>query len=432
MILGLRLKNWKSFRDEVVFSSYASGIKQNKDHISVVSKNKIRVLPVGMIFGGNASGKSNFVSAISFLKQYVTNPFFARMQLLNTPFLFSKHTANAPSEIEIQLLSDEIVYNFTIRFDRTKVYQERLSVVKRTGENVLYEREGDRFTFSKKFTGEELARLKFAAQGTKPGQLFLSNSIDQNVTTFSSVYDWFNKKLVVLTPDYALDAAVFLKAPDLAKVFGRELSLFDTGIERIELSPTKISDLGLPSEITDQIYSLLEDQESSAHYAINGKYLVFSKDGEKLVANRIFAQHLDEDADEIPLAFEFESDGTRRLFDLIPAFAMLAHPEIQKVVVIDELDRSLHTKLSQNMIQSFLSGRTPESRSQLIFTTHDMMILDQSKFRRDEIWIVEKNETGASEMICLSDFNIRYDLDIRKAYLDGRFETHPYLQHIGG
>ena len=431
MILGLRLINWKSFRDETIFSSYASGIKQHRDHISVVAKEKYRVLPIAMIFGGNTSGKSNFVSALSFLRQYVTNPGFPRFFFGNVSFLFSREKSGKPSEVGIQFLADEAIYDYTIAFDRKKVYREKLSLIKPSTETLLFSREEDRFDFSPAYTGEERARLTFAAQGTKPGQLFLSNSVEQNVKTFEPAYLWFLENLIIIDPQSIFDSSAFLAQPRLAQLIGAQLKAFDTGIERLEFAPVDPASLNLTPEQVEEI-AVQVHSGKTAHYIVNGTYLVFSKIDDAIIANRVIAKHLNEAEEEIPMAFENESDGTRRLFDLIPAFSALNQPNSQKVVVIDELDRSLHTKLSLNMILTFLSSRSPESRSQLIFTTHDMMLLDQSKFRRDEIWMVERKEAGTSDMVCLSDFDIRYDLDIRKAYLDGRFEDHPYLRNIGG
>lgn len=432
MILGLRLKNWKSFREETIFTAYASGIRQCREHIAIVSKQKARVLPVGMIFGGNASGKSNFVAAISFLQRFVTDATFSRANFYNVSFLFSTVTKTEPTEIGIQFASNNIIYDFSVSFNKESVLHEKLAIVHAAGETILYERSLDKIEFLRSYRGNELARLNFAAQGTKPGQLFLSNSIGQNVETFSEVYNWFSNELVVIGPDYSLDSSIFLSVPDLANFLGEKLKAFDTGISGVTFSPVKISELNLPPDLIERLYSLVKTGDKTAHYTLNGSYLVFSWEKDGLTANRVVAKHLDENSDEVPIAFEDESDGTRRLFDLLPAFSMLDGKDSQKVVVIDELDRSLHTKLSQRLIQAFLSTRTPESRSQLLFTTHDMMLLDQSKFRRDEIWIVEKNDMGSSNMICLSDFNIRYDLDIRKAYLDGRFEDRPYLKNLGG
>jgi AAA15 family ATPase/GTPase len=134
-----------------------------------------------------------------------------------------------------------------------------------------------------------------------------------------------------------------------------------------------------------------------------------------------------------PIRFEIsdESAGTQRLIDLLPAFHELLAGDSKKVFIIDELDRSLHTLLTRNLLESYLASRHKESRGQLIFTTHDGLLLDQDLFRRDEFWFIDKDETGASSLTSLSDFkDIRRDKDIRKSYLLGRFGGIPTIRSL--
>jgi AAA15 family ATPase/GTPase len=123
---------------------------------------------------------------------------------------------------------------------------------------------------------------------------------------------------------------------------------------------------------------------------------------------------------------EYESDGSRRMIDLLPVFLDLCMPNSKKVYVIDELDRSLHTLLTRNLLEGYLSSCSPESRSQLLFTTHDVLLMDQDLVRRDEMWITERTQSGTSTITSFSEFkDVRYDKDLRKSYLQGRLGGVP-------
>ena len=131
------------------------------------------------------------------------------------------------------------------------------------------------------------------------------------------------------------------------------------------------------------------------------------------------------------MAFETrdESDGTLRLFDLAPMLHDLDTPGCRRVYVIDELDRSMHTQITEALVKAYCAARTKRTRTQLIFTTHDAMLIDQGLLRRDEMWFIERGKFGDTMLESLSDYkDVRYDKDVRKAYLEGRFSGLPRLQ----
>ena len=138
--------------------------------------------------------------------------------------------------------------------------------------------------------------------------------------------------------------------------------------------------------------------------------------------------HRNNDGIEIKFELNDESDGTKRLISLIPAFLELAAPRSNKVFIIDEFDRSLHTLLLRQLLESYLDSCSPDTRSQLLFTTHDVLLMDQKLFRRDEMWITERARDGATSLLSFSDFkDVRYDKDIRKSYLEGRLGGVPRI-----
>ncbi len=146
----------------------------------------------------------------------------------------------------------------------------------------------------------------------------------------------------------------------------------------------------------------------------------------KIEALRITTSHKTVDGGQTSFELYDESEGTERLIDLLPAFFDMTTADSQRVFFVDEIDRSLHTHLTRGLIESFLGARTQASRAQLLFTTHDPLLLDQDLFRRDEIWFLDKMDSGHSKLTSLSDFKgVRFDKDIRKNYLLGRFAGVP-------
>ena len=127
-----------------------------------------------------------------------------------------------------------------------------------------------------------------------------------------------------------------------------------------------------------------------------------------------------------------ESDGSQRVIDLLPAFLELAAPGSKKVFVIDEVDRSLHTLLTRRLLQAYLASCSADSRTQLLLTTHDVLLMDQQLLRRDEMWVAERKLNGVSILVSFSDYkDVRYDKDIRKSYLQGRLGGIPRIL-LGG
>ena len=141
--------------------------------------------------------------------------------------------------------------------------------------------------------------------------------------------------------------------------------------------------------------------------------------------------HQNADGKQVKFELSNESEGSLRLLDILSAFIELEKNDSRKVYVIDELDRSWHYTLSQRLLGIYLSHCSPQSRSQLLFSTQDLMLMDQDIFRRDEIWFVERNTCGVSKLFPMSAFDIRYDKDIRKLYLQGAIGGIPQLTVFG-
>ena len=160
---------------------------------------------------------------------------------------------------------------------------------------------------------------------------------------------------------------------------------------------------------------------------INERFVVTRKGGE-LIAKKLVTYHPKADGTEAKFEIRQESDGSQRVIDLLPAFLELSAQVSKKVYVIDDLDRGLHTLLTRRLIEFYLKGCSKDTRSQLLISTHDVLLMDQQLLRRDEMWVIERDPTGASNLLSFSEYkDVRYDKDIRKSYLRGRLGGIPRL-----
>lgn len=207
------------------------------------------------------------------------------------------------------------------------------------------------------------------------------------------------------------------------------LPRLDTGISRLGGVEVLFDSLDLPDEVKSK---LLEDVKEGETVRVllnkaDEHYLVSMKNG-SLVAKRLHTFHKLNDGSEARFEMSQESDGSKRVIDLLPAFLDLSSENSDKVYIIDELDRSLHTSLSNTLLNYYLETCSTKSRAQLLFTTHDVQLMDQSLLRRDEMWVAERSAQGNSSLIAFSDYkDIRYDKDIRKSYLQGRLGGIPRI-----
>jgi AAA15 family ATPase/GTPase len=185
-----------------------------------------------------------------------------------------------------------------------------------------------------------------------------------------------------------------------------------------------LEDFGLPKELLSDIEENLKEGDV-ALMMLRDLIALSRRDGE-LIARKLVTFHSNSVGESVKFGMEYESDGSRRVIDLLPVFLDLCAENARKVYVIDELDRSLHTLLTRHLLEGYLSSCSSESRAQLLFTTHDVMLMDQDLIRRDEMWITERTDSGGSSLKSFSEFkDVRYDKDIRKSYLQGRLGGIP-------
>lgn len=449
MLARVSVKNFRSFDDTVEFSMAASKENQHVERVADGPTFPTRLLQAAVIWGANASGKSNFTKVFNYIQYLVVHGTRADRPTGRTPFKLRASAADEPSLFELDIIvpfeGEDRMFRYRFGVTGREVTEESLSEVRPVAERLFFKRrstlpgaehEFDLSLWDKRgVSNEDRTFVRVLAKGTRPNQLFLHEAMDRNLVLLQPIYRWFLEHLIVLTPDSENFSLETMEADrqELRNYVGMMLDRADTGIESVAAVPIPLEALPIPSAETKKLVGNIHDAGTGLLLRTpNGqRFSIFVKDGEP-IASRIVTYRRDVSGNSVPFETTEESDGTLRLLDLCPVFYDLSSPESRRVYIIDELDRSMHGLLTMALLQNHLATQGRDTRSQLIFTTHDMMLMTQDIFRRDEMWFIERGLRGETQMECLADYkDVRYDKDVRKAYLQGRFSGVPHLRPFG-
>jgi AAA15 family ATPase/GTPase len=443
MLVSLSIENFRSFRAEqslsLVASSRHSG--SHDEHAVSIPNTDEKVLRTAVLYGANGAGKSNVFKALKYLRSVAVHPRKKSSGTGREAFRFGD-TVDGLSMLDLQFVVDQQLYRFGFRLDDDRIAQEWLVRVKGGREKALYERSTDetgRVSVEGDFAkagSEKLAAL--ATVGGPQNQSFLATvattleEVDIGAELVA-IIEWFAHGLRLIEPDQTIEPLGHLLSTDsrFLEFAGRFLRSSSTGIDHLNVLKKEITQDELRSLLPERLVMKLlddiaDDEDNTAVVRIG--------DGNELVVERTDTHHYYRIT--IQAAHEYapgtigsldladESDGTRRLLNLIPA---LNHDHDQGAVYfIDEIDRSMHPMLIWKFLQFFLQS-CKAARHQIIVTTHESNLLDLDLLRRDEIWFVEKDAESATHLYPLTDFKVRKDLEIRKHYLEGRFGAVPFL-----
>ena len=442
MLIRFFLENFLSYNDQVEFSMVPGRGRLFPDHIVRRKKSTgINVLKSAVIYGPNAAGKSNLMKAISFAKKMVILGTKANEPIPLKKFQLNLKNSRKPSKFQFDFKHRDKYYSYGFILDTNQIYEEWLYEINKFREKLLFERKtnsGDvsKVNFGKINSSRSLDKqfLKFVGKGTRSNQLFLTQSIEQNVQDFIYPYEWFDNVLRVIFPDSKYDGIEFFFAQrrNVKDVLLKFLQYFDTGISDIECETYSLQkDLpDIPEDVIVRLRKGLKKKDSKAILTSpkNEKFLVYKDHDEAIKAIRLTSKHRIKDSDKKAVfGINEESDGTQRIIDFLPALISLLSTD--SVFFIDEIDRSLHPLLVIKFLEVFLKVSS-KTNGQLIVTTHDSNLLDLKFLRKDEIWFIEKNKEEESKMYSLEEFKPRYDKDIKKGYLLGRFGAIPSFEDL--
>jgi AAA15 family ATPase/GTPase len=443
MLIRLKIANFLSFKDEVTFSMIASRERQHSHRVFSDEASGLKLLPTAAIFGGNGAGKSNFYFAIEFLRKLVLRPSIAPDDRIPVePYKLDDGASEGqPTRFVIEVLPNLVPYRFTVGMVSSRITEEVLEEIRGDKSLVIYSRRHNAAEDGISWEVKPLQKranaaadrdfIGFKTRDTLPNQLFLSNLGGKNVPVADEVIGWFREQLALMLPTTTFKLLEFSlpSQRDLQEYCNTALRNAGTGVFEIGQKRISWDVFEAPQSLKDQLMKRLDEGQMTFILNPDGRrYSITRKNGELQVAN-LFTLHTTESGGKVRFELSEESQGTQRFVDLLPAFHELTCSNRPKVFIIDELDRSLHTRLTRHLIENFLKTSGADSRSQLIFTTHDALLLDQCLLRRDEIWFIEKTKTGASCINSLSAFDgVRNDRDILKSYLVGEFGGIPSIK----
>lgn len=445
MLIGFRVENWKSYSDPAELNLVASRERRGRASLSSVDGfRSLKVLPTAAIYGGNASGKTSLFQALDFLRNFIVLGVGVGEPVPVAPFRLDPKLQASPTSFEVTFLANGIVYQLLANVSRDNVHSESLWVMKDKHDPILvYSREGGNYEFGEGAFSEP-ERTEFVAKGTRANQLFINAAAQQSVAEIMGAYAWFRDSLALVgVSSQNRSLVLYYTRPNFLEFASATLSSLDTGIDSISGDEVDVDSLPLPKEVLSSLAvsdnpseqrSMVLRMEQSGDYPSDMFFI--DRDEGGIRARRLVTKHRNSEGRLVPFSLALESSGSRRLVELMPMlFDLLGGFEDSKrVYVVDELDRCLHSMLTSKLVDGFLRTCGPTSHRQLLFTTQDLLLMDQSVLRRDEMFITERDGEGRSSLVRLDEYEgLRPDLDLLKSYLDGRFGGVPmFRDDIGG
>lgn len=420
MLIEFSVGNYRSFKEQVTFSMVAANLvakdkKLDENNVFEVD-DELKLLKSAAIYGANASGKSNLAKALGFMKWFMIN---SSKETQSTEkigverFKLSTETEDKPSFFEIVFLMNGKRYRYGFEATRDKVVSEWLFYVPKSRETKLFERKLDNISVSKTYKADGIQ------QKTRHNALFLSVSAQFNVKLAEKILDWLTNRVKLVSGlddrgyrGYTVNCLMNNKNKDEIVQLLKKL---DLGFGDIKVKESEGHADSLPSELPDEIKNFILQNGGTKATSVQTMHQKFDGKG-----NPVSTDMFDLD--------EQESEGTQKVFAL--AGPLVDALKNGKVLIIDEFDARIHPLISRAIVELFNSNETNPSNAQLIFMTHDTNLLSNKLFRRDQIWFVEKNRYGATDLYSLAEYKVRNDASFESDYIKGRYGAIPYIGNL--
>ncbi len=426
MITSFSFSNYRSAKNKVTLSMLpVKSFKELPDN-RIETGAGINLLRTAVIYGANASGKSNILKALNDFRNYIINSTDLKVNQsidLFDPFLLDESSKNKSTVFSIEFFTDEAIrHEYLIEITAYQVVKEELIYYPKGQKvNIFKRTAGAPINFGSVFKGEK----KSIEARLLPNQLFLSKGANENIDLLKGIYQYFTDKIteqfifrhMLSEPILSNFIANFFKArtPEFIDRINKLIVALDTGIHSFEIRKSAGVSLfpGIPMEASQLLKpSVFKDIEKELGYEILTYHKVFDQDGKETKM--------------IPFTIDKESSGTRSLF-LLSIFLMDVM-DSGRVLFIDEFEQNFHPLLVRSLITMFNNPTINKSKAQLIFTTHDVSLLSNELFRRDQIWFTEKNEKGETQLYSMADVEgVRNNIPYDKWYLSGRFGATPII-----
>ncbi|MFH1665460.1 MAG: ATP-binding protein [Candidatus Omnitrophota bacterium] len=413
MLISFSLGNFLSFKDKVTFSMVATSRKEHEDQNVFKVNKKLKLLKSAVIYGANASGKSNLLKAMTFVRNFILTSSKETLsgQKINVQnFKLDTSCANRPSFFEVNFVCEDICYRYGFEADRDRVHKEWLYFVPNIKELLLFERNGEKYEIGPKF----LKEAKGLTEKTRNNALFLSVVAQFNGEISKKICGWFyrfrtlfGKETDTIVMDFTLNK---LEEDGYKEEILKFLKIADLGIEDISGKRVEVDTNSIPQDLRDMIL----------------------KSNEHLLRREIRTTHSKYDSnsgEKIPELFNLEteeSEGTIKLFSI--SGPIIHTIKSGDVLLFDEFVSNLHPMLAISIIKMFNSVAGNPNNAQLIFDSHDTILLDRSILRRDQIWFIEKDEKGTSNLFSLVEYKVRNTASFAKDYMLGKYGATPFIK----
>lgn len=417
MLVGFTFKNFTSFYNETEFAMTVSGSDSRFKELNTFNTPHGELLKSCLMYGANGSGKTNFINALSFMQSVVTSELDVQSRIISSPtyFLFQSGAKNMPMEFSVSFIVEEVLYDYGFSILNGKIVNEYLNKKKKRTVNV-FTRSDSKFD-SINLNTDDFKNVEHVIQNTREDVLFLSWANFCNNEIAMKIYDWFDK-IQIFDADNTrqlLSATInYMETTEDGKENIIELfnnvgvNIDDFEVELVEPKVNELLDAALKKSYKDKFKSLMRFRNVD----LKLKRKVYDDNWEGYTIS--------------DFGIEIESSGTRKLFEI--AGPIISAINNGSVVLIDEVDARLHPELVRHLVMMFNSISDNPNNAQLICNTHDVNLLDED-IRRDQIYFIEKDERGISDLYCLCDFRgVRKNSKILKQYLLGSYGALPQIR----
>lgn len=425
MLIEFKFSNFLSYKEMTSFSMVAGKERTNSKTLASIPKFRLKLLPLAAIYGANASGKSNLIKALGFLKTLVTTQ-RVKGKIPLRHFYYSEDK-NTISNFEISFLVNELIYEFKIACNEDGLLYEELIERNSRSEKTLYLRDKDKVQINPKINSHDAIQCVADRSLNRPCPLLTTLS-SMKFKPFEGVFRWFSEELKVIHQDsflipYGLDIG---ENDSRNTLLSEVLRGTDTGISALVSTPVSESSLRLLPSERNELLSTVCHGSQLIKEAGGGRLLAYFKDGD-LAFRRLNAAH-EISGKEYLIPLEEESTGTKKIIDLAPTIIDLLLSKKNCVYVIDGIDHGLHMEINYWLVRRFLENVNSNTRKQLIFTSQDTNLLRRAGLRRDEIWFVERRRNSPSQLVNAVEFKgLRIDSSLQKLYEEGRLGALPIL-----
>jgi AAA15 family ATPase/GTPase len=384
----------------------------DKNNVFKVNQN-FSLLKSAAIYGANASGKSNLILALYFMQSFVINS--SKLQITDKinleKFRLSSETEDKPSFFKIVFHLDNKIYEYSFEVTQERVISEGLSCTPKTRKTNIFSREKDKIKYSK-----SLLKGKDVKDLTKKNTLFLSIAAQFNDPLAGKILLWFSRLKIISGSQFEnlrqLSLDYLSREPNLKNEIVFLIKKLDLSIKDMSIEVGRTSLDNFHKDIPDRVKNKEFRLDNYIYNSIETYHENYDLEG-RIIGLESFQMN------------KHESRGTQKIFALLaPVLSALKKSE---VLIIDELDSLLHPLMAIAIIGLFNSKITNPKNAQLIFATHDVNLLSNQLFRRDQIWFTEKNRQEATDLYSLVEFDIDNNASFEQDYIQGRYGAIPFI-----